>query len=196
MEGLKKNNRVQLLSIVVIGALTCICILLILQNKELKASFRNSSPFLFESLKPGDKVESVTVQSLNGATISLRYQEPEQKYLLFIFSTTCPHCENNLPIWNHIANLVGNKSGLNIIGIASEPLEVLNSFVKNKNPDFNICSAITDTSFGRKYGINVVPETIILTGDGTVIKTWIGELHGIQTEEVQTLLMGDSQSSN
>ena len=195
MEDSKKGRRIQILSVMVIATLSCLCVLLILQNKELKES-RPSFPVPFVDLKPGDKIEPVTLQSLGGTTINLRYQEPDQKYLIFIFSTTCPHCENNLPVWNHLANLVGNKPGSNIIGISSEPNEVLKAFVSNKKPDFNIYSAVIDTSFVRKYGVNVVPETIILNGSGSVVKTWIGELREKQTEEIQMLLMGDSQSSN
>ena len=196
IEAPKTDKRIQILSMVVIAALACICVMLILQNKELKASSRNSILWPAKHLEPGEKVEPIMVQSLDGDTVSLQYQKLGQKYLLFVFSTTCPHCENNLPVWNHLASLAENKPGLNIVGISSERPEVLISFLHDKKPNFKIYSSAVDSSFSIKYGINGVPETMLIAGDGTVIKTWIGELQVKQSDEIQMLFWDAQEPSS
>ncbi|MBI3365082.1 MAG: TlpA family protein disulfide reductase [Ignavibacteriae bacterium] len=188
----KRTNWMQLASFALIVLLTTEIVLLIIQNRELKATIKSYAAGPREPLKAGDKVESVKVQTLDGSTTDLQYTDPGQKYLLLVFSTTCPHCAKTLPLWNSLVEEAKDKPGLNVMGISSESLEILKPYVADKKPGFYVVSVADDTSFSRRYKIPGVPETILVKGDGTVIKAWVGELQPGQVEEIQNLLKPSS----
>jgi len=183
----KKTNWIQLASFVLIILLGVETVLLILQNRQLKATLQAMMASAVEPLKPGEKIEPVKVETLDGATIDLGFADPTKQYLLCIFSTTCPHCEKTMPVWSQIAHNADEKK-LTIIGISTFALEETKKYVSEKKPGFYVVSAGGDTSFSRKFKISGVPETILVKGNGIVVKAWIGELQSGQIEEIQTLL--------
>ena len=193
MEELKKKtNWIQLISFIVIALLGAEDVMLIYQNRQLKDMLKG--PPQMEPLKAGEHLETVKVQTLDGTTTDLAYTEPSQKYLLFVFSTTCPHCEKTLPAWQTIAN--NKNDNCNILGISIHTLEETNKFVAAKNINFVTVTAAEDTSFSRKYKVAGVPETILISGNGTVEKAWVGELNADQTKEIQNLISSSTASTN
>ncbi|MBI3364757.1 MAG: hypothetical protein HY033_07610 [Ignavibacteriae bacterium] len=183
----KKTNWIQLSSYVLIVILAVETVFLIKQNSELKATIKLLSTSPVELLKPGNRVEPVKVQTLDGATTDLTFSDPSRMYLICIFSTTCPHCEKAMLVWDQISrNIEGGQ--LSIIGISTHALEETKNYVTEKKPGLYIVSAASDTSFSRKFKIPGVPETILMRGDRTVVKAWVGELQPTQVEEIKTLL--------
>ena len=196
MGDIKKTNRVQLLSYLVIFLLTTEVVLLIFQNRELKAILASLSAVgQMEPLKPGERVEAFKLQSVGGNINEFTYTDPAKKHLLFIFSTTCLHCEKTLPLWNEIVAKNTNDN-CNIIGVSPDPIEETVKFASEKNLTFYIGSATKDTSFSRKYKIPGVPETILLSSNGTVEKTWAGELTPEQAIEIQSLMNAQKGLTN
>ena len=184
----KKRNWIQLLSFFVIIGLTFEVVLLTLQNRDLKNALSAMTTVgQVEPLKPGERVEAVKVQTFDGNTTELKYDDPAKKYLLFVLSTTCPHCEKTLVNWQAITET--NKEGkCYIIGVSLHNLDETRDYVTAKKIGFYIVSAAADTSFNRRYKISGVPETILVKSDGSVEKVWIGELTEDQTKEIQTLM--------
>ncbi len=113
-----------------------------------------------EPLRPGQKVEPVKIQTLDGMATDLQYSDGSKKYLLFVLSTTCQHCERMLPVWNVIA--AHKPENCNVLGLCVHSLEQTVRFVTSKNVGFYTVSVEKDTSFSRKYKINGVPETILV----------------------------------
>ena len=189
----KKTNWMQLASFVLIILLTTEVILLILQNRELKSTLKTMTASRVEPLKPGERVEPVKVQTLDGITNDLVYADSTRRYLLFVFSTSCPHCEKTFPVWQQIATNM-KSDHLSIVGISTYALAETQKYAADKKPGFSIVSVGADTSFGRKYKVSGVPETILLKGDGTVVKVWVGELQPDQVNEIRTLLEASQAS--
>lgn len=178
------NNRLSQISIVVNIVLGVVVILLMVQNRDLKFQ-RISSNFL-KPLQQGDIVEAFKVLSINGDTLNFNYTQPNQKYLFFILSTTCPHCKNNLIHWNNIVNYV-KRDDVYSLGISLNNNSETFRYFNEKNVKFYICT-IADTNFTNKYKIAGVPETILVDGNGVVEKVWIGELGKEQETEITDLL--------
>ncbi len=192
MEGvIKKTNWTQLLSFLIIIFLGIEDVLLIFQNRELKAALKGMTTEPVEPLKHGERIESVKLQTLDGNSVELNYNNSDKKYLLFVLSTSCPHCEKTLPVWQSIASK--KMDNCNIIGIVMQNLDETKKYVTTRNVNFVTVSAEADTSFSRKYKIGGVPETILINSDGTVEKSWVGELSGEQEKEIETLL-GSNQT--
>ena len=171
--------------------LTAEVILLTYQNRELKQELKNlvAATQPMESLKPGERVEPFNVKTLDGGLSEVRYADPAKKYLLLVLSTTCPHCAKTLPVWDVIARNRPNNA--DVLGISVHDVDHTKKYVEESKINFYVVSV--DTSFYRKYKISGVPETILVSGDGTVEKSWIGELTADQSTEIQNL-MGASKT--
>ncbi len=187
--GKRKARWTQLIPSLVIVVLIVECILLMLQNRELRRTINTMTTVgQVEPLRPGDRVESFDAQTLDGTGIHVRYLDSSARYLFFVLSTTCPHCAKMLPVWHTIAK--NQPENLNIMGISPHGLDATKEYVTKNNIAFYTLCAESDTSFPRKYKIAGVPETILVNGDGIVEKTWVGELSTEQANEIQTLMGG------
>jgi len=108
--------------------------------------------------------------------------------LLFVFSTTCPHCERNLAKWREIfQKLKLQKPGvINVIGVSIDNIDKTNEyFLKNK---LSYTTLIADTLFERRYKVRAVPQTILINGDGKVKNNWSGELTTQQVKELMSTI--------
>lgn len=196
MEEIKKKvNWAQFISYFLIVFLSIVSILLIFQNRDLKRTLSiTTSLGLGEPLKPGERVESFRVQTLDGSTTVVNYDDPTRKHLLFVLSTTCPHCERTLPAWQSI---VKNKSdNCDILGVSIHNLDDTKKFLTSKDVGFYTVSVMNDTSFNRKYKISGVPETILINNNGIVEKTWVGELSDDQATEIKNLMIASGAVTN
>ncbi len=162
--------------------LTVEVIVLAYQNRELKAALENRQHSM-EPLKRGEKVEPPLVQSLDGGSFQLTFQDPAKKYLFFVFSTSCPHCEKNLVAWNSIAAKL-KSTGCFIVGMSINSVKETQEYAAVKGAHFYMVSVQKDTSFSRRYHILGVPETILVGGDGVVEGAWVGELSAEQSDQI------------
>ena len=102
--------------------------------------------------------------------------------LLFILSTTCPHCDNNLPSWNLITTR--NPNDINtVIGISTQSLTLTKNYYENRDIGFPLVVA-ADTSFSTKFKIQGVPMTILVNPGGSIGNVWMGELTPTILEEI------------
>jgi len=175
----KKTNWLYLIGIVVIVLLAVEVVMLILQNRQLKAALIAMAAPPMIPLQRGDRVEHVKLQDMNDNTVDLFSEDSKEKKLLFVFSLTCPHCEKNLVKWQSIIDNNTN-SHCDFIGISTRVLEGTKKYVKEHNVRFQSFCAEIDTSFRRKYGISIVPQTILINSNRTVEKVWLGELNDEQ----------------
>src|SRR5712671_5761588 len=107
----------KLVSFVFNGVLMVVCYLFLQQNKELKHTINDMTIIrAVEPLKRGDRVESISLRLLDGTTGQLNFGDPTKKYLLFVLSTSCPHCENTLPLWSTLAK--AHNDNCDVIGIS------------------------------------------------------------------------------
>ncbi|HEV8539078.1 MAG TPA: TlpA disulfide reductase family protein [Bacteroidota bacterium] len=191
----RKFRWTQLVGFIIIAGLTVEVVFLSIQNRQLKNVLKSRTMISqVESLKAGEKVEPLKIQTLEGETTVLSYNDPAKKYLLCVFSTTCPHCEKILPAWQTLAEK--NNDNCFVIGISIHNVDETRKYVTAKKVGFYSVSASSDTSFNRKYKISGVPETILLDGNGKVQKAWVGELTSEQTIEIQALLSASQTLAN
>ncbi len=156
------------------------------QNAELKKTIKTLTIGDVEPLQSGDQVEAIRIQTLAGDTTSLNFNNPSVRHLLFILSTSCPHCERNLPAWTSIdSSNVGAHT--EILGLSVNNLEQTQDFVVSKHVSFHTV-AIVDTNFRAKYRITGVPTTLMVEGTGGVMKVWVGELTAEQTQEIRNMM--------
>jgi peroxiredoxin len=189
-----KKTFGKIINYLVIVLLTVVVVLLSLQNRELKGTIRNLTMPIqpIDPLKSGERVEPFDIKTLDGSSGVVRFTDPTKKHLLFVFSTTCPHCARTLPFWQMIAE--SRTKDVDVLGVSIHDVDLTNKYVAESNVNFYVVSV--DTNFSRKYRVSGVPETILINGDGKVEQAWIGELSSNQMNEIQNLLSASETLSN
>ena len=160
-----------------------ICTLLVLQNRQLKSDASNESGSILE---PGTKAETFHYRKLYGGEAIFEYTDSEVRYFFFVFTTTCPHCQNSLSEVQELVDLTIDEEDVKILGVSLDsPAQTRDYFVENKLR-FPLISV--DDDFVRKYRSFSVPMFILLKGDGIVENTWRGEMNSDRRKEILALL--------
>jgi len=182
-----KSTALRFVPYVVIVLLIIEVVLLMQQNRELKSAVRAMTSGAMEPLRPGDSIQTVGFQTMDGRRGELSYTDLGKKYLLFVLSTSCPHCEKNLELWSDLVAFDSNRR-CNIVGLSVDELQATLDYAGEKHLPFSLVSVAVDTGFHRKYKISGVPETILVGGNGRVERTWLGELNSEQSNEIKKMI--------
>lgn len=172
-----------IVSTVLILFLCVVLVLLVLQNRRYKAMLVGSGSVPPEdALKPGEMVGDFAITTLEGEEGRLTVSTPDERYLLFVLSTSCPHCLANLPKWAEISRRLGG-SGWYVVGVSMEGADETARYVRENRVGFYTVST-PDSAFMERYKLPGVPATLLLSTGGVVRGVWIGELTEEQVSEV------------
>ena len=186
-----RPDWLKVVGVVIVGFLVIENIILIQQNRELQTALH---PAPREILVEGESVGPFKVRSLNGDSITINYADSTKKYLLFVFTVTCPHCHKNLGRWNALVKNIGEVRD-EIVGICVSDLEHTLKYRDTTGIIFRL-AALADTSFLRRYKITLFPETILVNGNGRVKKVWAGELSESQISDILMLMHSSTKTIN
>lgn len=180
---------------IIIALLLVEIVFLIEENQKLRSYFDDQPPqYVGEPLQNGEKVIDFRYETLNNEEAVFHYNNSNDRYLFFIFSVRCPHCLNNLTNWKTISSS-RLSTEVSIIGVSLDPVEYTVKYIIEHNIPFYSISVAADTSFRKVYKIAGVPETILINGNGTVEKVWMGELTQEQVKE-NIAVLSDTFSLN
>ena len=166
-----RKDRFPLLLTIVSLALAVLVVLLARENQRLEKELVEArQPGLADALKEGDRLEAFSVYDPAGSELPVGFGQARRR-LLLAFTSTCPHCQKNFPVWTDL--LRGGASGLEIVGVqldagpggaARVPSLPFTVYVPGKKAP----------AFASKlYG---VPATMIVDGSGRIEKVWYGAL--------------------
>jgi peroxiredoxin len=157
-------------------------VFLIAQNRQLKKQIETvGSRQAADTLAVGQRASSIDFQALDGSSQSIEFKDPSKKYLLYIFSTTCPYCEKNMTNWNAIYSSV-HASNLTILALSIRDLETTRKYYDQKRPLYPV--AVPSEKFEDEYKVHVIPKTLLIDQSGIVEKSWSGLLDSIHVAEV------------
>jgi hypothetical protein len=126
------------------------------QNRELKQIPNRT----IEPIKAGDYFSIDKIESIQPG-FSL---EPSSKYLLFLFTTTCRFCKENLKMWRQIFEKAKTED-ISIIGISLHSQEKTKMYINENGvnfpvfyvrnaEEFNKINKLTGGSFNHNSGCN------------------------------------------
>src|SRR5439155_25239884 len=144
--------------------LAALCVALVIQNRTLKQGAVPHSP---TALRQGARVGGFAFRGLDGRRATLRYDDPHKRYLLFVFSTTCPYCEESLPNLEAIVR-TPHDARISPLGVSIHGEEETARFASGHHITFPVVCADSSDEFQRRYGISGVPTTILVDGSGIV----------------------------
>ncbi len=166
----------------VITLLAIDVVVLSVKNRDLKDHIREISGFEPpEPFEPGSVAGKISVTLLDGRNDSISYDEAYAKYILFVFSTTCPHCEANIPTWKSLNETLNGRCF--IIAISIHDVERTVDYVTKREFPFYTVS-LNDTAFYQRYKISGVPVTMLIATDATVEGVWKGRLDDEQEKDI------------
>lgn len=139
---------------------------------------------VYTQLRLGDSFNDLVLIDFNNLTINLN-TFPSIPKVLYVFSTDCPYCSENLNFWNKAFRYY--KSQFDFIGISIDDIDKTKKYTTSNKIDFEVYLP-TDPNFRESYRISGVPQTIILDDSNAVIKYWLGLLNEESTTEFENYL--------
>ena len=115
----------------------------------------------------GQPASDVRIKTLDGSVFSLA--DARNKTILINFwSTTCPPCVEELPIFQRLQDNLSTRSDVDLLMIdLNDDLATLQNFVQSKKYTFRV---LIDSSFASAQSFNVryTPTTILIDRQGIV----------------------------
>lgn len=133
-------------------------------------------------LQAGDALSSDRLLDLNNQLLDWNPGSPQQQTLLFVFTTTCPVCQKNLPAWAKIHSQLSSQ--YRIVGVSLDPLEKTRAYVDANNLLFPVFIPQETSKFAANYSIKAVPLTVLVDQNGTARKVWLGILEPAMIENL------------
>ena len=162
---------VVLLAIIVLMGLEIV--FLMYQNRKLKAVIDDPKQY-FKTLAKDDTVPAIAAYDLDGNDVSLRYSAEAPHSVLFWFAPTCPSCEDNIEFWKQV--YVEQKSDrLRFLGMCAGQPDEAAAFVADHEIEFPVMS-VTDPYIMEAYQGNMLPQTVLISPEGTILGVWPGAL--------------------
>ncbi len=191
-----EKRRLDLFTLFLVGACLALAVLVLLlarQNRQLKETLvghvHPTTPGAAE-FKPGDQVSPITVVADSGQKTHVTFGGGEKKTLLLVFSSTCPACDQTLPVWRQLL-AAGTPPSIRVVGIQTDRLKAAGS-----------ASAVVAQSYPFPvYGyerskpdplekVPYVPAALVVDDRGVVKKAWFGVLTKEQELELRKELAG------
>jgi hypothetical protein len=160
-------------------ALAVLVVLLVVQNRDLKAQLRGP-----ERLASGEKLSSFSLADASGTQAQVAMGDGQRR-LLLVFTSTCPHCVHAMPIWRDL--MAGGTNGVEVVGLqldagsaSAKPIDTL---------PFPVMSpGASPPSFLDK--LNGVPVSILVDGSGEIEQLIYGPPEGKDLAALRDALHG------
>ena len=149
-------------------------VILSMKNRELRKKQTAAEP-----LAIGDSFSFENVDPLS-SDASLDFSKPQ---LLFIFSTTCKYCHENMSRWNRVAELADEKE-ISIVGISVHSFEKTKAYIQENRVDFPVYWVRDQRKFGKENKLRGVPTTILLNKNREIQEILLGVLSEDKVREL------------
>lgn len=191
----RKHRLLYWCGLAVILLLSTAVVMLMVKNNELRSRLRENPITIVRELRSGDRIEPIEALTIEGLATTVTFSEPGMKYLVLVFSTTCPYCDNNLEKWRSFARSC-SQVGCSVIGISIHPIGLTRQYLLDRGVPF-YAVVNTDRKFTEENKLPGVPMTILISNGGLVENVWSGALDDDQVGEIsQSMHLGARRSNN
>ena len=170
-------------------------VVLATQNRALHHEL-NDLRLRQHTLQTGLFVPAFRTATLAGDSVTVGQAAAGGYQVLFMFTTTCPHCLATLPAWRRIAEAVGAGplAGVQVLGISLDGASATGGYVAEHRLTFPVLT-FPDNKTARLYRADEVSVTVVLDPDGRVI---LGRPGGLTDAAVDSILaaVSDRPSGN
>jgi len=126
-------------------------------------------------LPAGLAVRQINIRDVSGRDYRLDYTIPHTKpMVIYVMRPSCSVCRGNAPSINALAREVNAK--YDVIGLSLER-DGLEDMVARDRIQFPMYTDVP-RDIVRAYGLGATPETLVVTTDGKIVRSWIGGYAG------------------
>jgi len=140
-----------------------------------------------EAIQTGDIIPSFKTVDLNEKPADITF-DGSKKYLIYVFSTSCGACAQQIPNWNRLASAAMSQGYL-VKGISLGSVEHTRQFFDDKDEQFQVLM-MPNKSVLRAFRLASPPEVLLVSAQGTV--DWAH--HGAMEEETVSQVLTYLQS--
>jgi len=158
--------------VVALVASSTLVVVLALQKRSLSERQRDLMVRMRDPY-PGLYVPVIYTMTVAGDSVRLGDPGTGRYQLSFVFGTTCDFSEASLPAWKDIALKLAGNAHVDIVGVSVDGVEETRAFVAEHDIPFPVVS-FTDGRLRALYRTYVVPQTVIVIGDGKVTYAKVG----------------------
>lgn len=127
----------------------------------------------------GKKIPSHKFETLEGKQSELKSLLSEQITIITFWATWCKPCAEEMSEFQKLMDSYREK-GLKVIAISTDnerSIAKVKPFMKSKQFDFTVLLD-TNGEAMRKFGVQSVPHTFVVSGDGTILYNHSGYSKG------------------
>jgi peroxiredoxin len=133
------------------------------------------------TLSVGEVVPPLEAQRLQGRRETVSYADEARPTVVYVFSPSCPWCRKNLA---NIKRLFEARQGeYRFVGLSSDDTQ-LADYVAENGLAFPVYSGIAEP-LRRAYKLGGVPQTLVISPQGKVLKNWQGAYAGPNQTDVE-----------
>ncbi len=159
---------------------------LVIQNRKLKAIAANAGGSRAIVLPPGKALPTLSGFDTEGRQRVFDYGSDARKTILLVFSPRCAYCTDNMPNWKAITQGVDDKA-FRVIAISTLS-EGAKEYADKHGLHGIPVIADPDPKNRVAYEMNITPQTVLVSADGTAEKVWTGLIQGAERDEIERQL--------
>jgi len=132
-------------------------------------------------MSKGDTVYAFSALNMDSSSVII---DPDgKKKLIFVLTTTCGSCVQNMAGWNQLRKDI-SQFDVQVIGISPDSIYKIRSFSGKVYPSFPVFSLASNYLVARKYKFQTFPQTILVDESGIVQGVWVGILNDEQRNNI------------
>jgi peroxiredoxin len=121
-------------------------------------------------LKADMPAPAIQAKKLDGEAALINYAGSNMPTILYIFSPQCHWCASNLENAKALYNGTSGKYRFLALSLSEEKL---GEYVAENKIEFPVYSGLSEETRSA-YKLGGTPETIVVSADGRILKTWMG----------------------
>jgi len=137
-------------------------------------------------LNTGDSTRAFVALSLDSSSVLIDPTD-HTKTLLFVFTSRCKFCHENMKNWNALAEEL-KFTQVVVFGITTDSLFTIKRYREATLIGFPTFSVVGDSQLVVDYKLRSFPQTILLDSLGVVINVWSGVLGSRMMENIRTAI--------
>jgi len=149
-------------------AVIAINVVLLRQNLSLRQT-------LAPQITPGTRLENLSGVALDGRLQQLALPSGDSRLVIITFSPSCPACQANQEGWMQLASTL-EQQGIRTLWVSRDPVDETKTYCVKHG--MRLSNTLADPPYGTylQLGLARVPNIVVVRGDSTVEKVWVGRL--------------------
>jgi hypothetical protein len=161
-------------------------VLLIRQNRTLRARIDSFSTTADAGPVTGDHAEALDVTDLQGAPVRLEFPREGSRSLVLVLSAECPACTQTLPVWKQVID--GAAGGdVRPVALSLQDPGPVSEKLREAGMPIDVYK-VGNGAGAEKWRLKFVPITVLVDASGIVSKVWPGVPSKDAQEEMSQLV--------